>query len=299
MKIVVTGSLGHISKPLTQALVQKGHLVTVISSKPERQKEIELLGAKAAIGRMEDPAFLAETFRGNDIVYAMETLGPNSFFDQNLDFVAALTQIGNSYRQALQESGVKKVIHLSSIGAHLESGNGILAFHYAVEKNLNQLPADVSIKFMRPVGFYYNMYAFIPTIKTQGLIISNYGGDEKEPWVAPEDIAEVIAEEIEQPFNGREIRYIASDEVSPNEVAQALGQAIGKPELKWMAVSDEQFMNGLIAIGMNPQTARGYTEMNASRHSGLYDDYKRNKPLLRKIKLKDFARQFALAYQQA
>lgn len=50
MKIIVTGSLGHISKPLTQALVKNGHAVTVISRKAEKQKDIESLGAKAAIG---------------------------------------------------------------------------------------------------------------------------------------------------------------------------------------------------------------------------------------------------------
>ncbi len=43
MKIVVTGSLGNISKPLTQELIQKGHTVTVISSKAERQKDIEAI----------------------------------------------------------------------------------------------------------------------------------------------------------------------------------------------------------------------------------------------------------------
>jgi len=63
MKIILTGSLGHISKPLTQILVQKGHSVTVITSKAERQKDIESLGAKAAIGIMEDVDFLAGATR--------------------------------------------------------------------------------------------------------------------------------------------------------------------------------------------------------------------------------------------
>ena len=62
MNIVVTGSLGHISKPLTQELVQKGHSVTVISSKASRQKEIEAIGAKPATGSMENAAFLAATW---------------------------------------------------------------------------------------------------------------------------------------------------------------------------------------------------------------------------------------------
>jgi uncharacterized protein YbjT (DUF2867 family) len=80
MNIVLTGSLGHISKPLAQILIQKGHSVTVISSKEERQKDIEDLGATAAIGTMEDVDFLTNTFKRADIVYLMEALAAGSFF---------------------------------------------------------------------------------------------------------------------------------------------------------------------------------------------------------------------------
>lgn len=299
MKIIITGSLGNISKPLAQLLLQANHAVTVISSNPERQREIEALGATAATGTMQDVAFLTKTFNGADIVYCMESLGQGFFFDHDLDYMAALTSIGNNFKQALEQSGVKKVIHLSSIGAHTDKGNGMLASHYRVENILKQLPADVSIKFMRPVGFYYNMLAFIPTIKATGMIIQNYGGDTKEPWVSPIDIASVIAEEVELPFDGRKIRYIASEELSPNEVATILGETIGKPGLKWLEIPDEQMQANLIAAGMNPLVAKGLTEMNAGRKSGvLYEDYNRNKPVLGKTKLDKFAKEFAAVYNK-
>lgn len=299
MKIIVTGSLGNISKPLTKHLVEKGHRVTVISTSSDRKAEIEALGAQAAIGTMEDVDFLSEIFKDADIVYAMEALNAGSFFDHNVDFIAASTQIGKNYKEAFERSGVKRIVHLSSIGAHTNKGNGILAFHYNVENILNKLPKDVSIKFMRPVGFYYNMFAFIPSIKTQGAIIQNYGGDDKEPWVSPLDIAEVIAEQIEKPFNGREIRYIASEEISPNEIAETLGDAIGNRELKWETIEDEKLLNNLINAGMNPQTAKGFVEMNASRRNGiLYEDYYAHQPVLGKVKVKEFAREFAIAYHQ-
>lgn len=297
MKIVITGSLGNISKPLTQELVQKGHAVTVISSRPERKTDIEAIGAAAAIGKMQDADFLSETFKGADVLYLMEAIGYESFFDHGLDVNVAIAEIAENYKQAVGRSGVKRVVHLSSIGAHTGTGNGILAFHYIAENILNQLPGDIRIKFMRPVGFYYNMFAFIPTIKAQNAIVSNYGGDDKEPWVSPLDIAAVITEEMEKPFNGREVRYIASDEVSPNEVAAVLGKAIGNPDLQWLIISDEQALNGMIAGGMNPKTAKGYMEMNASRRGGvLYEDYNRNKPALGKVKLAQFAKDFAAAY---
>ncbi|TGK55965.1 NAD-dependent dehydratase [Leptospira wolffii] len=299
MKIIVTGSLGHISRPLTEELVRKGHSVIVVSSKPERAKEIEAIGATAAIGRMEDVDFLSRTFLGADIVYAMEAVGYENFFDPNFDLTEAVRKIADSYKLAIENSGVKRVIHLSSIGAHTDSGNGILAFHYDAENILRRLPQDVSIKFMRPVGFYYNMFAFLQTIKAREAIVSNYGGDEREPWVSTLDIAEVVAEEIEKPFEGRSIRYIASDEISPNEIAEILGQEIGKPDLKWLVISDEEALNGMIAAGMNPKTAKGYMEMNAARRGGaLYEDYFRNRPVLSRVKLKDFAKDFASAYRQ-
>jgi len=143
------------------------------------------------------------------------------------------------------------------------------------------------------------MFQFIQTIKMQGAIISNYGGDEKDPWVSPLDIASVIAEEMEKPFEGRTIRYIASDELSPNEIAGILGAAIGKPDLKWIVIPDEQLLNGMIAAGMNPNIAKGFVEMNTSRQKGiLYEDYHRNRPALSKTKLKDFAKEFAAAYNK-
>ena len=294
MKIIITGSLGCISKPLTQELVAKGHLVTLISSKAERQKEIEAMGAKAAIGSIDDVDFLTKTFTGADVVYLMEP--PINFFDHNVDTERYWTNIAGSYVQAIQQSGVTKAIHLSSIGAHTDKGNGMLYVHHYVENILKQLPKNVFIKFMRPVGFYYNMFAFIQTIKAQGTIVQNYGGDEKEPWVSPLDIATVIAGEMEKPFNGREYRYIASVEASPNEVAKILGEAIGKPGLKWLVIPDEQLLNGLLAAGFNPQAAKGLVEMNTGRRNNLYDDYNQHKPTLGKVKLKDFAKEFAAVY---
>ena len=296
MKIILTGSLGHISKPLATDLIARGHSVTVISSKPEKQKDIETLGAKAAIGSIDDAAFLTAAFTGADIVYLMEP--PFNFFDHNTEPEAYWLRIAKSYLQAIQQSGVTKVIHLSSIGAHTDQGVGMLAVHHKVEAILKELPGTVCIKTMRPVGFYYNMLAFIPAIKNADAIIQNYGGEEKEPWVSPLDIAAVIAEEMEKPFNGSMIRYIASDEVSPNEAAKILGAAIGKNDLQWSVIPDEEFLNNLIKVGFNHQAAKGLTEMNAGRRNSLYDDYKQNKPVLGKVKLTDFATAFAIAFNK-
>ncbi len=296
MKIVITGSLGHISRPLSAELIAKGHSVTIISSKAEKQTDIIALGAKPAIGAIQDVEFLSSTFKGADAVYLMEP--PPSYFKQNPDPKSSWLYIADCYVQAVKNSSVKNLIHLSSVGAHTLEGVGMLSTHHKVENILRELPEAVSIKFMRPVGFYYNMYGFVQSIKSQGVIVQNYGGDVKEPWVSPIDIATVIAEEFEKPFSGRSVRYIASDEVSPNEVAEILGEAIGKPELKWISIPSDQFLEGLLSAGFNPNTAKGLIEMNIGRVQNLYDDYNSNKPVLGSVKMKDFAKEFASVYNQ-
>ncbi len=113
------------------------------------------------------------------------------------------------------------------------------------------------------------------------------------------DIASAIAEEMELPFEGRTIRYIASEEISPNEIAKTLGLAIGKPDLKWIAITDEQLLNGMLSMGMNEQIAIGFVEMQAAQGSGfLYEDYYKNTPKLGKTKFSDFAKDFAKIFNQ-
>jgi len=297
MKIIVTGSLGHISKPLTTALLQKGHTVTVISSNSEKQKDIEALGAIAAIGTIDDVNFLTKTFTDADAVYTM--LPPPNFADHELDVMVHSRKIATNYAQAIKKSGVKRVVHLSSIGANLQKGSGLILFHHAVEDILNTLSPDIAITFMRPVGFYYNLYPFIGGIKASGMMASNYGADDIIPWVSPLDIATTIAEEIVTPLAGKKISYVASEELSCNEVARILGTAIGKPDLQWILIPGEELQSRYESFGMNKALAAGLVEMQSNMHNGpFYDDYYLHKPTLGKVKLTDFAKEFAAAFNQ-
>jgi uncharacterized protein YbjT (DUF2867 family) len=299
MKIIVTGSLGNVSKPLAETLVQKGHEVTVISSKKEKQKDIEAIGATAAIGKLEDVDFLLATFAGADAVYTM--VPPANYFDQKFDLLDHYFTIGSNYKEAIKQSGIKRVVNLSSFGAHLQERAGILAGSRSVEKLLNELPADTIITHIRPTSFYTNMYGYVEMIKNTGFIAANYGADKIIPWVSPEDIAAAITEEFSITHIGRKVRYVASEELTGYETAKVLGDAIGKPDLQWILIEDEQVQTRLKAAGMNPKVADDLVEMFSSFYKGLVtEDYYRNKPsVMGKVKLVDFAKQFAESFKQS
>jgi uncharacterized protein YbjT (DUF2867 family) len=288
MNITLTGSLGNISKPLTEILVKAGHQVTVISSNANRADEIKALGATPAIGQVTDVQFLTEVFKGADAVYTM--VPPNFGATEWKNYIAG---IGQNYADAITAAGVNKVVNLSSIGAHLEDGTGPVTGIHRVEEIYNKLDG-VAVKHLRPGFFYTNFYANVDMIKHANIIGSNFGADTNMVLVHPNDIALVAAEELQSNFTGKSVRYVASDEITAGEVAKALGTAIGKPELPWIEFTDADSTAGAIGAGLTEEIATNYTEMGTSVRTGkMFEDYFKNKPVLGKIKLDDFAKEFA------
>ena len=297
MKITLTGSLGHIGKPLTQKLVEE-HTVTVISSNPARSQEIVALGAIPAIGPLQDANFLATSFEGAEAVYTM--VPPANYFDHDLDLLGYYQALGSSFAEAIRRTEVKRVVNLSSIGAHLEEGNGILLGTNHVENILNSLPEEVAITHIRPTEIYYNLFQFVDLIKSQGIMASNLEESDLNVWVSPQDIAACVAEEINTSASRRKVRYVASEKLTYREVASILGSAIGQPDLQWVMIPDDQLRQHLESAGMQPAIARGMVEMYAAIHSGLlYEDYNLHKPKsFGQVKMKDFAKELAAVYHQ-
>lgn len=292
MKITITGSLGNISKPLAQILKAAGHELTIVSSNPDKAAEIEALGAKAAIGSLVDAAFITSAFAGADAVYAMV---PPNF--GAADLRAYMGQTGKNYAEAIRQSGVKRVVALSSIGAHLDSGTGPIKGIHDVEGILSGLE-DVDVKFIRAPFFYVNLFNDIPMIKNAGILGANYPANARLVMVHPTDIAAAVAEELQQGFTGKSVRYLVSDETTTTQLAKTLGAAIGQPELPWVEFTDEQAYGGMTEHGVPEEMAKNFVEMGSAIRSGaIWEDYDKHPPLTTgKIKLADFAKEFAEVY---
>ncbi|RDC62355.1 NmrA family NAD(P)-binding protein [Adhaeribacter pallidiroseus] len=296
MKYVVTGSLGHISKPLAQHLIQAGHQVTIISSKPDKVAAIEKLGAAAAVGSVEDTAFLIKTFTGADAVY---TMVPPYFTTSGWrEYIA---QVGKNYAEAIRATGVKHVVNLSSIGAHMPEGCGPVSGVYHVEEALNALE-NVNVKHLRPGYFYYNFLNNAAMAKHMGILGGNFGEETKMVLVDTGDIAKAAAEELlNLDFTGKSIRYIVSDERTTSEIAAILGQAVGKPDLHWVDFTDEDTLAAMVQNGLPEEMAKNYTEMGAAMRNGsMFAEYRQQEnPPISQTKLESFGPVFAQAYAHA
>ena len=212
---------------------------------------------------------------------------PEAYIDRTL----------SAYVAAIKAAGVTHVVNLSSIGAHLPSGTGPISGLHHVEAILDSLEG-VAVRHLRAGFFYTNLYGNMDMIRHAGIIGANYGTGTTLMLVHPEDIAAAAAEELQQPFTGKGLRYVISDERSTQDIAAAIGTAIGKPALPWIDFSDEDALNGLKQAGMPELFSGLYVEMGAAARSGkLWEHYLANRPATKgNIKLEQFAQEFARAY---
>ena len=294
MHYVVTGSLGHTGKPITEGLIQAGHTVTVLTTKPDNVAAIEALGATAAVGSVEDADFVKQAFVGADAVYLLipPKWGVSGWRDYQ-------NQIIDNYIDAIQSGKIPNVVLLSSVGADLGEGVGPVDGLYDAEHKLAAVDG-LNSKFLRPSYFMYNLFGMIGMVKTMGIMGSNFGADTLV-LTHTDDIADVaLSELLGLNFTGSSVRYIASDERTGAEIAQVLGAAVNKPETPWVVFSDEQNTEGMKQAGLNDEMATSYTTMGKSIRDGkMQADFFKNKPAYGNVKLEDFAKnEFAPAFEQ-
>ncbi|MCD2424772.1 NAD(P)H-binding protein [Niabella pedocola] len=294
MKVTVTGSLGNISRLLIEKLVAAKHEVYVVSSDTAKAEAIRNLGGHPLIGSVEDYGFVKKAFEGSEAVYLMI---PPNFHTPNLK--QYIKTVGEQYVRAIAETGVRYAVNLSSIGAHLETGLGPTGANFYVEQQLNGLQ-DVHVLHLRPGMFFTNFYGAIPMIKYQQMLGNNFDGTVRLPLTHPRDIAEAAFQALHnRSVSGKQIQYIVSDEKNGFEIAQLLGQAVGKPDVQWIAFSDAQLLNALVENGFSEQMAKVYmVEIGVALREGSFmEHYNESSSLfVNGTSLQDFSKEFATAY---
>ncbi|MDZ7900564.1 MAG: NAD(P)H-binding protein [Arcicella sp.] len=294
MKYVLTGSIGHISKPIAQQLIEAGHEVAIITSNEKNTEEIKKLGATALVGSIEDIDFLSSSFAGADAVYLM--IPPKWSVT---DWYAYQQEVANNYVAAIQKNQVQKVAVLSSIGTHMGKGAGPIDGLAYLELKLNEV-SDIQAVYLRPSYFFYNFFSMIPLIQNAGFMGSNMPADHTLVLTHTADIADVASQYLlEDKFNGKEVVYISSDVKLISEITATLGESIGKSDLAWVQFTDEQSLGGMLQAGLPETIANGYTTMGSAISSKeLEADYWKNEDKVAKgkVSLADFAKEFAGAF---
>lgn len=291
---VITGATGNIGKVVADTLLDAGKSVTVINRKEEKLKDFVAKGAKPAAGDLDDAAFLTKVFTGATAAFV---LIPGDFLSP--DIRAFQNKIGKSITEAVKKSGIKNVVVISSVGAHLTEGSGVIQGLHDFENMLSEV-ADANILFLRPCYFMQNFYGSIGMIKHMGINGGSTSGDIKIPMVHTNDIGKVASERLlALTFKGKSHEYILGNrDLTYKEATTIIGNAIGKPELPYVQFPYDQAKAGMIQNGLSESMADGFNEMAKAVNEGkLFSDAVRTPANTTKTTFEEFAKEFAGAYQ--
>ncbi len=263
---VIMGATGNIGSKLANILLDKGEKVKVIGRSAERLKPFVDHGAEAAVGDVADVGFLTNVFKGADAVFA---LIPPAYTAN--DFRGYYNEIGANIVRSIQESGVKHVLFLSSLGAHLPEKTGPVKGLYDVEQKLNKLD-DVNILHLRPTYFMENLLTNIGMIKNMNINGGTIKGDIKFAMIATKDIAPVAADHLlKRDFSGKTVHELLGErDISMDDVTKVFGEKIGKPDLGYVQFSVEDAKKGMMDFGMSDHVSDQLIELNQAINDSLF-----------------------------
>ncbi len=118
MNVLVTGSTGFIGAQLCRALVERGHSVRAFHRANSPQKLLEGLPVEHVIGDLTQPQTLKPALQGVEVLFhAAALLGNVNARDRAARMYAVTVEGTRSLFEAALESGVRRVVHTSSVAA--------------------------------------------------------------------------------------------------------------------------------------------------------------------------------------
>lgn len=291
----IVGATGNTGRIVADRLLAEGKPVRVIGRNAERLQPLVAKGAEPFVGSILDAPFLTRALTGAAAAYVMT---PPSMREP--DFRAYQNRVGEAVAGAVGETGVRHVVHLSSMGADRPTGTGpVLGLHDA-ELRLNLL-SGVNVLHLRPAYFMENLLGSIPGLRQMGVLGGPLRPDVVFPMIATRDIAKYAAERLQElDFTGHGVQeLLGARDVTMQEVAPILGRAIGKPDLQYMQFPYADVEQGMVAMmGLSPDVARSYVELARAINDGVLAGVTRTARNTTPTSIEQFAPVFAAIYRQ-
>lgn len=288
--LVVTGATGNIGSKITNNLLNKGQKVRVIGRSADRLKQFVDRGAEAYVGDLADTNFLTRAFTGATCVFAI--LPPDW---TATDVLENQNRIGESIATAIKNAGVKQVVNLSSIGAHLTEKAGIIQGLHDQEMRLNQI-SGLNVVHLRAAYFMENILDTAEMVRSQNMIGSPLNGALRFPTIATKDIAEIATNYLLKPnFTGHTVRNLLGQrDLNYNEIVKVLGNTIGNRNLKYVQVPYDEARTNLIKLGMSESVASAMTEMMKTMNEGtLLSEARRTQDTTTPTSIEEFTKTVA------
>lgn len=271
-KIVILGATGTIGSKISEILLNEGHQVTLVARHTDTLEKYRRQGAQVVAGDVTDAETLTNAFRGADSAFVL--LPDNAKAENTRAYQRRVT---GTLVKAIEQSGIRYIVNMSSIGSHMHEGNGMMAGTGEQEVRLNQLEG-VNVLHIRSAYFMENFLRTIGLVKKTGFNGTAADGDHAIPMVATRDVARVAAGHLASlDFTGKRVHAVMGPrDYTLREMTTLVGKAIGNPDLPYVQLPVDQARQAFLNNGFSADFADNLIEMATAIQTGFMNHEKRD-----------------------
>lgn len=251
---VVIGATGNTGSAVVETLLSNKQPVRVVVRSADKGADWKARGADVVIASLDDVSALTKAFDGAKGVYLL--VPPNYGAEAWLaDQRARMDRAA----EAVKQSGIQHVVLLSSVGAQIPTGTGPIQASRYGEQALGTVAKNLTM--LRPCYFMDNWAPVLGMAKAQGVLPTFIAPSAKIPMISTKDIGRIGAEQLLAGGKGKQtVEMAGPEEYSPDDVAAALGQILGKTVTAQQAPL-RAVVPTFKSFGLSDEAARLFEEM--------------------------------------
>jgi uncharacterized protein YbjT (DUF2867 family) len=252
--IIILGAGGQVGSRIVKNLIEKNLTPKAVIRNKNKEENLKKLGAEVCICDLFNSGELEKIISNGTSLFV---LTPENPFSEN-PLMDTEKILANIYR-AVKNSHIKKIVGLSSGGAHLKTGSGNLLMSRMLEDTFIDL--KIQLIFIRPGYYYSNWIGYLDVIKKEGILPTFYPKDFQIPMVAPDDVALYISNLLYAENNYESIYELIGPRLySSDDIAKTFGKLLNKNVITNEIPSD-LWCKTLENIGFSPMGIKLMVEM--------------------------------------
>ncbi|HPD75610.1 MAG TPA: NAD(P)H-binding protein [Methanoregulaceae archaeon] len=278
---IILGAAGQVGSQVVRNLHRNGEPVTAVIR--NKASAVPCDGIETRVADLSDGPALKEIFREGRTVFLLTPENPSSG-----DVIGGTKKILANYHDAIRDSGIRKIVGLSSMGAQHPAGTGNLVMSYLLEHAFPDIP--VQQVFIRPAYYYSNWLGFAAIAQETGVLPSFLPVNLKIPMTAPPDVAGFIASVLTDTRNtGNGTFEIAGPTLySPSDVAIVFGELF-KKQVTAHQIPPEQWKESLLRVGFSDNASDNLILMTQAVIDGrARPEFSEEKVIRLRTSLKEF-----------
>lgn len=264
--IVITGATGNTGSVAADSLLAKGEKIRVLGRDASKLERFTSKGAEPFIANSESADEMVRAFEGAEAVYLV--IPSQGLYSD--DVRAYQERVSDAYAAAVQKSGVKFAVTLSSVGAQHAEKTGLIVSLHNMEQKLNAV-SSLNVLHLRPASFMENLLMSIEGIRMMNALPGPAPADVPSPMIAARDIGNYAASRLaSRDFSGHSMQELLGPRnVTMRDCAGIIGRAIGKPNLAYVQMPLMLLESALKSMGLPKSSTALVIEMWKSANAGL------------------------------